>query len=110
MASSLLSWWKQDSARNTYVYSQFLISLPFTVFNTYAIYQLQVTGFLIGTDDTGAPCETYCIVPFGGGRLDLNSVLLYMNAMTFGIGGFVMVFLTAYADFWSALFPSAIQH
>lgn len=98
---SLVSAWKQDTAYNTFVYTQFLISLPFTVFNTYAIYQLQVVGFLIGTDAEGAPCMTYCIVPFGNDRLDLNSVLLYMNAMTFGLGGFIMVFLTAYADFWS---------
>lgn len=107
---SLVSAWKQDTAYNTFVYTQFLISLPFTVFNTYAIYQLQVVGFLIGTDAEGAPCMTYCIVPFGNDRLDLNSVLLYMNAMTFGLGGFIMVFLTAYADFWSefaCLFPSS---
>lgn len=101
MTLSPISCWKQDTARNTFIYTQFLISLPFTLFNTYAIYQLQVTGFLIGTDAQGAPCTTYCLVPFGGGRLDLNSVLLYMNAMTFGLGGFIMIFLTAYADFWS---------
>lgn len=101
MARSVLSWWKQDPARNTFVYTNFLISLPFTVFNTYIIYQLQLVGFLIGTDAEGAPCTTYCLVSFGNGRLDLNSVLLYMNAMTFGIGGFIMVFLAAYADFWS---------
>lgn len=101
MARSLISLWKQDTARNTFVYTQFLISLPFTVFFTYTVYQLQLVGFLIGTDAEGGPCTTYCIVPFGNGRLDLNSVLLYMNAMTFGFGGFIMIFLTAYADFWS---------
>lgn len=103
MAMSLISLLKKDSARNTFIYTQFLISLPFTVFNAYTVYQLQVDGFLIGTDVDGGPCVTYCIVPFGNGRLDLNSVLLYMNAMTFGIGGFIMLFVTAYADFWSEL-------
>ena len=110
MALSLTSWWKRDTARNTFIYSQFLISLPFTLFNTYAIYQLQVVGFLIGTDADGAPCTTYCLVPFGNQRLDLNSVLLYMNAMTFGFGGFIMIGLTAYADFWSKITSSPTEH
>jgi hypothetical protein len=105
MTLSLISLWKQDTPRNTFIYTQFLIALPFTLFNTYAIYQLQVTGFLIGTDAEGAPCTTYCLVPFGSGKLDLNSVLLYVNAMTFGLGGFIMIFLTAYADFWSKFVP-----
>ena len=100
MSRSLLALWKQDIARNTFFYTQFLINLPFTVFITYTHYQLLVIGFLIGTDAKGSPCTTYCLVPFGNGKLDLNSVLLYMNAMTWGLGGFVMIFLTAYADFW----------
>ena len=101
MASSLVSWLKSDVARNTFIYTQFLVGLSFVLFNTYVIYQLQVIGFFIGTNAEGAPCSTYCIVPFGSARLDLNSALLYMNAMTFGIGGFLMIFVTAYADFWS---------
>jgi hypothetical protein len=98
---SLLSWWKRDTARNTFVYTNFLINLPFTVFNTYVIFQLQLTGFLLGTDADGLPCTEYCLVPFGNGVQDLNSAILYMNAMTFGFGGVIMIFLIAYADFWS---------
>ncbi|KAK5047490.1 hypothetical protein LTR84_006587 [Exophiala bonariae] len=100
MARSLMSWWKDDLARNTYVYTNFLIGIPFYLFGTYSVYQIQVTGFMIGTDGQGGPCMEYCIVPFGNGQLDLNSVLLYMNAMTFGIGGFVVIFIVAYADYW----------
>jgi len=98
---SPVAWWGQNTARNTFIFANFIICFPGTLFNTYAVYQLQIIGFLIGTDINGEPCTTYCLVPFAGSRLDLNSVLLYMNAMTFGFGGFVMIFLTAYADFWS---------
>lgn len=101
MARSLISWWREDLARNTYIYTNFLIGIPFYLFGTYSVYQIQVTGFMIGTDGQGGPCLEYCIVPFGTGQIDLNSVLLYMNAMTFGIGGFVVIFIVAYADYWS---------
>lgn len=100
MAKSLMSWWRRDIARNTFVYTNFVIGVPFYLFGTYSVYQIQVTGYMIGKDAEGLPCTTYCIVPFGKGRLDLNSVLLYMNAMTFGIGGFVVLFITAYPDYW----------
>lgn len=100
MFSSLLAWWKRDTAYYTYLYCQFLIGVPFFIFNTFMIYQLQVVGYAIGTDIDGKPCTTYCIVPWGGSRLDLNAVLLYLNALAFGLGGTLMVFLSAYSDFW----------
>ena len=97
-----MSWWKRDTALHSFVFCQFLIGLPFTVFNTYIIYQLQVVGYVIGSDADGGLCTTYCIVPWAGTRLDLNSVLLYLNAISFGVGGIVTLFLSAYSDFWGA--------
>jgi len=95
--------WKQDTVLNTYIFGLFLIGLPFTIFSTYVIYQLQVVGYLIGTDATGQPCIDYCLVPFGREKLDLNSVLLYLNALGFGLGGASAMLISAYADFWSGL-------
>ena len=64
------------------------------------MYQLQIAGFLLGHDGTGQPCTTYCIVPWAGTELDLNAVILYLNAFTFGLGGCVTLFLSAYSDYW----------
>lgn len=97
----LKNWWTRDTALHSYVFCQFLIGIPFAVFNTYVIYQLQVVGYLIGTDKQGQPCTTYCIVPWGNTRLDLNSVLLYLNALAFGLGGACSLFLCAYSDYWA---------
>jgi hypothetical protein len=94
---------KKDFALNSYIFCLFLIGLPFTLFGTYVIYQIQVVGFLIGADADGLPCTLYCLVPFGGRQLDLNSALLYLNAMGFGFGGFFSIFISAYADFWSMM-------
>ena len=103
MAPHLILWWKQDTARNTFIYTNFVVGLISSVFGTYAVYQLQFIGSLIGTDLQGAPCTTYCIIPFGRQRLDLNSVLLYMNALTLGLSGSITILIIAYADFWSKL-------
>jgi MFS-type transporter involved in bile tolerance (Atg22 family) len=103
MPFSLVALWKQDTALNTYIFGLFLIGLPFTLFGTYVIYQLQVVGYLIGTNIDGEPCLDYCLVPFGSQQLDLNSVLLYLNALGFGLGGVSALFISAYADFWSEL-------
>lgn len=100
---SPVTWWKKDLALNSYILCLFIIGLPFALFATYVIYQIQVVGFLIGTDNQGQPCVDYCLVPFGGKRLDLNSVILYLNAMGLGFGGFISIFISAYADFWSTL-------
>ncbi|KAG9239916.1 hypothetical protein BJ878DRAFT_546828 [Calycina marina] len=99
MAFSPVVHWKKDTALNSYIFTLLLIGLPFTIFATYVIYQLQVIGFIIGSDLDGLPCSTYCIVPFGSQNLDLNSVILYLNAMGFGLGGFLSLFISAYADF-----------
>ena len=72
----------------------------FHSFGTYVIYQLQVVAYIIGTDAEGQPCVDYCLVPFGSHLIDLNSALLYMNAMGFGLGGALAVLISAYADFW----------
>ncbi len=96
----LLGRWKRDSAYYTYLYCQFLIGIPILIFDTYVLYQLQVVGFLIGTDLDGQPCTKYCIVPWGGMQIDLNSVVLYLNAFAFALGGILMIFLSAYSDFW----------
>lgn len=101
MSPRPIDWWKRDSARHSFILCQFLIGLPFSLFGTYIVYQLQVVGYFIGTDSKGEPCSTYCLVPFGGSRLDLNSVLLYLNALGLGVGGALMVFFSVYADFWS---------
>lgn len=98
---NLATWWARDTALHNYVFCQFLIGIPFAVFNTYVIYQLQVVGYIIGTDKQGQPCTTYCIVPWGNAQLDLNSVLLYLNALAFGLGGACSLFLCAYSDFWA---------
>ncbi len=124
MQFPLAHWWTRDTALHSFVFCNFLIGLPFTIFNTYVIYQLQIVGYLIGTDVSwrrlnrprmlrkmrtvtdyndqvdDQPCTTYCIVPWAGSRLDLNSVLLYLNAIGFGVGGAVTMFLSAYSDFW----------
>lgn len=107
MNFSLVLLWKQDTALNSYIFCLFLIGLPFTLFGTYIIYQLQVVGYLIGTEANGQPCSEYCLVPFGSRQLDLNSVLLYLNAMGFGLGGALAVLVSAYADFWSELWYAA---
>ncbi|KAL2071436.1 hypothetical protein VTL71DRAFT_12671 [Oculimacula yallundae] len=96
----IVAWWKKDTALNTYIFSLFLIGLPFTLFGTYVIYQLQVIGYMIGADSNGLPCITYCLVPFGSRKLDLNSIILYLNAFGFGLGGIGAVLIAAYADFW----------
>ena len=103
MGFSPVAWWKQDTALNTYIFGLFLVGLPFTIFGTYVVYQLQVVGYLIGTDSDGQPCVDYCLVPFGSQKLDLNSVLLYLNALGFGLGGALSLLISAYADFWSEL-------
>ncbi|KAK8098777.1 uncharacterized protein PG998_012018 [Apiospora kogelbergensis] len=105
MSSLLLSLgarWKRDAALNTYVFGLTLIGIPFTAFATYVVYQLQVVGYLIGADADGQPCVTYCLVPFGTQTLDLNSVLLYLNALGFGLGGALAMVISAYADFWTS--------
>jgi hypothetical protein len=102
MPFPLVALWKKDLALNSYIFCLFLIGLPFTLFGTYVIYQLQVVGFVIGTDIDGLPCGLeYCLVPFGSRKLDLNSAILYLNAMGFGLGGILALIISAYADFWS---------
>jgi hypothetical protein len=101
MMSALVAAWRKDTTLNTYIFSLFLIGLPFTVFGIYVIYQLQTVGFSIGTDEDGLPCLSYCLVPFGTQQLDLNSVILYLNAIGFGLGGVLAIIVSAYADFWS---------
>lgn len=98
---TLATRWKCDAALNTYIFGLTLIGIPFTAFATYVVYQLQVVGYLIGADADGQPCVTYCLVPFGTQTLDLNSVLLYLNALGFGLGGALAMAISAYADFWS---------
>ncbi|KAH8878967.1 hypothetical protein GQ53DRAFT_739491 [Thozetella sp. PMI_491] len=102
MAFSPVALWKKDTALNTYIFGLLLVGIPLTVFGTYVIYQLQVVGYIIGTDADGLPCLDYCLVPFGSQQLDLNSVLLYLNALGFGLGGVCAIFMTAYADFWAS--------
>ncbi|KAF2171428.1 hypothetical protein M409DRAFT_18545 [Zasmidium cellare ATCC 36951] len=101
MEFSPFKWWTSNTALHSYIFAQLLISLPFSVFSTYVQYQLQITGFVIGTDSQGQPCTTYCIVEWAGSRLDLNSVLLYLNAFGIGLGGSITLFLSAYSDHWS---------
>ncbi|EGP84763.1 uncharacterized protein MYCGRDRAFT_95601 [Zymoseptoria tritici IPO323] len=99
--ASIRRWWTSDTALHTYIYAQTLISLPFSVFGTYTQYQLQAVGYAIGKDSVGGPCVDYCIVPWLGTHMDLNSVLLYMNAFGIGLSGLITLFLAAYSDYWS---------
>ncbi|KAK5169793.1 uncharacterized protein LTR77_005771 [Saxophila tyrrhenica] len=103
MLSRVQSWWKCDTALHGFVFANFVIGLPFTVFNTYTIYQLQTVGFVLGTDGNGGPCTTFCIVPWAGVDRDLNSIILYLNAIGFGVGGVVTLALSAYSDLWCML-------
>lgn len=98
--ASIRRWWTSDTALHTYIYAQTLISLPFSVFGTYTQYQLQAVGYAIGKDSVGGPCVDYCIVPWLGTHMDLNSVLLYMNAFGIGLSGLITLFLAAYSDYW----------
>lgn len=101
MKAGLKAWWTKDTALHSFIFSSFLVGIPGTIFGTYVVYQLQVVGFTIGTDAEGlTPCTTYCIVPWGNTTLDLNSVLLYLNALAFGLGGLVALMLCAYSDYW----------
>lgn len=102
MLSAATRWWKSDTALHSFLFVQFLIGLPFFVFGTYSLYQMQFVGFLIGHDGTGQPCtdQTYCIVPWAGSEKDLNAIILYLNAFTFGLGGAVTLLLAAYSDYW----------
>jgi hypothetical protein len=103
MSFSPVTWWTRDTALNTYIYCQLLISLPFSVFGTYVTYQMQIMGFLIGNDGQGGPCQTFCIIEWAGSNLDLNAILLYMNAFGVGLGGLVTLILSAYSDYWCML-------
>ncbi|KAF2763360.1 hypothetical protein EJ05DRAFT_496194 [Pseudovirgaria hyperparasitica] len=96
----LVTWWKSDIPYHTFMYTNFIVGFAFTPFAIYSNYQLQVTGFAIGTDIDGQVCSTYCVVPWGSGRIDLNAAILYMNALTFALGGVVTILIIAYADFW----------
>lgn len=100
MLSAAQQWWMRDPSLHSFLFVQFLIGLPFFVFGTYSVYQIQTVGFVIGNDGTGQPCTTYCIVPWGGSEMDLNAIVLYMNAFAFGLGGVVTLLLSAYADYW----------
>jgi len=100
MAFSPVAWWTRDTALHTYIYAQVLISLPFSVFGTYVTYQMQIAGMMVGDDGAGGPCMTFCIIEWAGSRLDLNAILLYMNAFGVGLGGLVTLILSAYSDYW----------
>lgn len=43
---------------------------------------------------------TFCIIEWAGSSLDLNAILLYMNAFGVGLGGLVTLILSAYSDYW----------
>jgi hypothetical protein len=109
MGFSPVARWNRDTALNTYIYAQVLISLPFSVFGTYVTYQMQIAGMMVGDDGAGGPCMTFCIVEWAGSRLDLNAVLLYMNAFGVGLGGMVTLILSAYSDYWCTFKPNTLN-
>jgi hypothetical protein len=88
------------TALHTYIYCQLLIYLPSSVFTTCVTYQLQIVGFVTGNNGQGGPCKTYFTIDWAGSKLDLNAILLYMNAFGVGLGGLVTLFLSAYSDYW----------
>jgi hypothetical protein len=77
MSFSPLAWWTQDMAFHTFLYCQFLIGIPFFIFNTYVTCQLQVVGYLIGTDLDGGTLHDILHRPLGKGmaRSQLDSVI-----------------------------------
>ncbi|KAH7031447.1 autophagy-related protein 22-like protein [Microdochium trichocladiopsis] len=91
---------EENTALYAYTFGLGLVGIPFAVFGTYVVYQVQVTGFTIGSDGNGGSCLDFCLVPLGSQLVDLNSVLLYLNAIGFAVGGACAVLVTAYADFW----------
>lgn len=91
---------KRKRYNYAFIFASFIIGLPFTAFGTYVIFQLQQIGFVIGHGVDNPICETSCIVPFGTGDLDLNAVILYLNAMSFGFSGFLIIFIAALGDYW----------
>ena len=101
----LLSWLSQlKSTRHyfsSYILVNFIVGLPFVAYGTYVIFQLQQIGFVIGHGVDEPTCMTSCIVPFGASELDMIAVILYLNAMGFAVGGFIMIFVAALADYWS---------
>lgn len=105
MTDTSIPWWRKNTARNSYIYSLFLIGLPFTPVGTYFIYQIQVLGYLLGSQADGGPCVDYCLIPFGSNKqMDLNSAILYLNAIGLGVGGACSLLISAYADYW-CMFP-----
>lgn len=97
---SLVEIWKRETARNTFYFINFIYGLIFTIFGTYATSQLQTTAVLIGHDSSGGPCTVDCSVLMGTQRLDIQTVLLYLTALTFGLGGFITLNLVWFADLW----------
>lgn len=91
---------KRKRHNHAFIFASFIIGLPFSAFGTYVIFQLQQIGFIIGHGVDSPICETSCIVPFGTGDLDLNAVILYLNAMGFGFSGFLIIFIAALGDYW----------
>ncbi|KIV89129.1 hypothetical protein, variant 1 [Exophiala mesophila] len=85
---------------SSYILVNFIVGLPFVAYGTYVIFQLQQIGFVIGHGVDEPTCMTSCIVPFGSSELDMNAVILYLNAMGFAFGGFIMIFVAALADYW----------
>lgn len=92
-----------------FIFVSFIIGLPFTAFGTYVIFQLQQIGFVIGHGVDSPICELSCVVPFGTGDLDLNAVILYLNAMGFGIAGFLVIFIAALGDYWRECLSNIIS-
>ena len=88
-----------------YALTQFAIGAPFSAFNTYIIYQLQIVGYTIG-NEPGQPrksgCSllaTACEVPFGPKSfINYVSFSNYINAITYVATGLMILALSGVAD------------
>lgn len=52
-----------------------------------------------GCPDKGAPCR----VPFGKGDLNLTSLLLYLNAIAYGVSGVLTLLISGWGDHFCEL-------
>lgn len=85
--------------------TQFAIGAPFSAFNTYIIYQMQIVGYTIGNEPgqpRGSGCSllaTACEVPFGTNSfINYVSFNNYINAITYVSTGVLILALSGIGD------------
>ncbi|KAI3485411.1 hypothetical protein L1887_51335 [Cichorium endivia] len=94
-----------DSTRPGFAMTQFAIGTPFSAFNTYIIYQMQIVGYTIGNEPgqpRGSGCSllaTACEVPFGTNSfINYVSFNNYINVITYVSTGVLILALSGIGD------------